>query len=118
MILYNPNKNKVEFLCGGVRYYMNPKESKTFPDNVALHALERSKVGLVEYSPIYDREMTETDIEYVDMPWNKLKTLGSNRKLFKPGITRFDLEKALKDYDIAQGRTVQEPFNQEERKGA
>ena len=117
MRIYNPNKNKVEFLCGGVRYYMDAKESREFPDHIAEHALERSKVGLVVYHPAYDREMTKTDMNYPEMVWGELRSLASARKVFRPSMKRDEVERLLNDYDTKIG-TLQESPNQEEGEGA
>ena len=105
MILYNPKDENVEFSYGGIRIYFKSKESKTFPEHVAIHALERARVGLVEYNPSYDKEMTATDMSYPEMPWRKLVSLASARGIFKPGTKRPVLEKDLEDYDT-QGRTL------------
>lgn len=108
MRIYNPKDEDVQFCHGGVWEYLRAKESRDFPEQVAVHALERSRVGLVEYTPMYDREMKLTDISYPNMPWRKLVSLASARGVFRPGIKRSVLEKTLEDYD-EERRTLQKP---------
>jgi hypothetical protein len=110
MILYNPTKSEQKFLYGAYPYVFKPKESRTLPDEVAIWAMDRGNRNLVKYDASYDREMTQTDMVYSEIEWNKLKTLASNRKLFKPGMTRVALEKALEEYDSA-GRTLPQSSN-------
>jgi len=117
MRLYNPSDEKVEFLIGGVRYIMDARESREFPNEVAKHALTRSRVGLVEYHPAYDNKMLKTDMDYTTLPWRKLVTLASTRKIFVPGMVRADLEKAMIDYDTQRG-IVQKSSDKKEGEGS
>lgn len=112
MIIYNPNKYKVEFLHGGVRYFMDAYESRTFPDLDAEWILDRTRIGLVKYHPSYDVRMTKTDMDYNLMNWSQLVKLASARGIFKPSMKKDKLLELLKEYDAQRG-IVQEPSNQE-----
>ena len=119
VVLYNPTDEKVKFCYGGKWEYFDPKESKTFPEHKAMHAIKRAKVPLVEYNPSYDNEMTSTDMNYSEMPWKNLVSLGSARGIYKPGkgSNREALEGALEEYDKTRG-TLQKPSDKEEESGA
>ena len=117
MILYNPNDFPVEFRYDGKVYIVTPHASQTFSDKVADHALKRSKVPLVEYSPIYDKEMLATDMDYGAMTWGQLKSLGSARRIFKPGMKKEELLAGLDEYDRQTG-ALQKSSGQEEGAGA
>lgn len=115
MILYNPSKKSVEFMFGGRVFIMAGGEIRDFPIEVAEHALNRSKVGLVEYSQCYEKEVVRSDIRYEDMPWRNLVSMASGRKIFKPGMPR---EKVIEALYGSEGRTSQKPFNKEEGEGS
>ena len=117
MLLYNPTKSEQRFYYGHIPYVFKPNESRTLDDNVAVWALKRGNRNLVEYNASYDREMTSTDMVYEEMPWKKLVSIASARKIFKPGTPRKELEALLKEYDTETG-TLQESFNQEEGEGS
>lgn len=108
MILFNPNKEPVEFMYGGQTYIFKPKESRNLPDNVAEHALERQHAPLVEHTPMYDKQVEVSDTVYSELPWRKLVSMASARKVHKIGMSRPDVEKAMEEYDQSQGRTLQE----------
>lgn len=118
MLLYNPTDVEQKFYHGHIPYVFKPKESKTFPDVVGKWALKRGNRNLVEYSPVYDREMLSTDMDYEKMNWRKLVTLASGRKIWKPGTTKEKLLKLMKEYDGTQGRTIQKPDDQKEGEGS
>ena len=109
MRLINPTKNNIEFRYGGQVYYFLPGESKELPEHVAKHALDRAKAPLTLHTPMYDKEVTISDIEYPKLPWKQLVHLASERGLFKPGNSREDVERILADYDREQAGTLQEP---------
>ena len=117
MILFNPTKIEQKFVYGHIPYVFKPKESRTLSDETGKWGLTRGNRNLVKYDASYDREMTTTDMVYSEMAWNQLKTLASNRKLFKPGMTRVALEKALEDYDSVRGTLPKSP-DKEEGQGA
>ena len=106
MILFNPTTNKVEFFFDGQLFKFEPKELRTLPDHIAIHALERSKVPLVEHTPMYGREVVSSDIYYNSMPWKDLLRMASARKLFKPGTPRVEVERLLEEYDRKQRGTL------------
>ena len=111
MILFNPTKEKVEFRYGGVLVVFKPKESKNLSDAVADHALNRSKVPLVEQTPMYDSQVEYTDVSYANMPWKNLIQLASKRKLFVPGTSRIELERLLNEYDLKLRGTLPQSSN-------
>lgn len=103
MILYNPTDKKVEFIYDSKHYILNSKESRNFPDNIAEHAIKRFKAPLVEYSPMYDKEITKVDISYEELSWGRLRSLGVVRKIYKPGMNRENLTLKLREYDSQIG---------------
>jgi hypothetical protein len=111
MILFNPNKKPVEFRCGGQIYIFKPGESRELDEYTALHALNRQHAPLVEHTPMYDKEVKFSDTKYSKLPWRKLVQMASARGLFKLGISRPDVEKALEEYDIQQRRTLPSTSN-------
>lgn len=103
MRLLNPNKEPVEFRCGGVLYILKPGESRELDEHVANHALNRVHAPLVEHTPMFDNQVAFSDTVYSEMPWKKLIQMASARGLFKMGTKRADIEKALEDYDKFKG---------------
>jgi len=99
VILFNPTKKEVSFICGGRTYVFRSKESKNLDDFVATHALERSHAPLVEQTPDYDKEVAFSDVVYADLKWKELVQLASARGVFTPGLKRPEVEKLLEDYD-------------------
>jgi hypothetical protein len=111
MRLLNPNKEPVEFVCGGQIYIFKPGESRELDEYTAKHALERQHAPLVVHTPMYDKEVAFSDAVYSQMPWKKLVQMASARGIFKMGTKRPDLEKALEEYDKSQGRTLPSTSN-------
>jgi len=117
LILFNPTNKIVEFRCGGITYIFKPKESKTLPDKVAEHAIERAKAPLVEHTPVYDSQVEFKDVVYKELPWKQLVQMASARGIFIPGDKRADVESKMEDYDGKRG-TLQESSDKEEGEGA
>jgi hypothetical protein len=111
MRLLNPNKEPVEFRCGGVLYIFKPGESRELDEYVAKHALERQHAHLVVHTPMFDNQVAFSDTIYSQMPWKKLVQMASARGLFKMGTKRADVERLLEEYDSEQGRTLQSTSN-------
>ena len=113
MIVYNPNDRQVEFFYGGALFKFQPKESRTVDEAMGEFILNRARVGLVEYNVGYDSEMKVDDFNYDTMPWRKLVSLASARKLFKPGsgMDRKNLIEAIKAYDNEKRGTLPNPSN-------
>ena len=109
MNLFNPTKETIEFKCGGITYIFKPKESKELSEYIALHALERAKVPLVEHTPMYDKEVEITDVSYYKLSWNKIRSMAAARGLYKIGQSRQEIIELMEDYDNRIRGTVQKP---------
>ena len=95
-ILFNPFPYEVEFMRDRKIYKFKPYENRPLDGVVAYHALNMANCGLVEYDPkIHDDKVKVDSIDYSKMPWKRLVSLGSERGVFKPGMQREELEKAL-----------------------
>lgn len=117
MLLFNPNDRIVEFLHGGIPYVFKPKELKTLPEVVALHALERVHAPLVVHTPMYDKEVEYKDVVYKELPWKELVQMASARGIYSFGDKRADVESKMEDYD-SKGRIIQESPDKEEGEGS
>lgn len=98
MIILNPKNEQVEFMHNHIVYVFRAGEKKLLDDAPAKHALKESKAGLV----VYDGSMDEGvvgEIDYASMPWKEVVSMASKRGVFKPGMKKDDVYRALKDAD-------------------
>lgn len=97
-VLYNPTDKKVEFMCNGICYIFLPYEKKVVEGFPAYHALNHVNTGLVVYN-IEEAAVAKEGMAYDKLPWKKLVALGSKEGVFKPGMPKEDLIKALEELD-------------------
>jgi hypothetical protein len=99
-IIFNPNNKEVEFMYDHQSYVFGPGEKKNLNGSVAWHALRMVNAGLKEYVPETDDALVEsTNIAYDKMPWKEVVALASARGLFKPGMLKTEVLKALAEAD-------------------
>ncbi len=110
-ILFNPTSEEIEFMCGGLIYIFKPGEKKNLDGFPAHHALVEVNTGLVEYEG-QESEPIESDLN--EMPWKQLVSLASTEGVFKPGMKKEELIKAMEEKDGKETGALQEPASQEE----
>ena len=99
-VIFNPNNEEVEFMCGSKIEKFKPGEKRLLDGFVAYHALTHVRVGLKEYEPGTDDEsVTSSNVAYDKMPWKSVVALASERGLFKPGMTKKEVMKLLAEAD-------------------
>jgi hypothetical protein len=98
-ILYNPKDSVVEFMCGGKTFIFQPGEKRNLDGFVADHALRFVNTGLKEYIPGKDEEIKTSGVAYDTMPWKKVVSIASARGVFKPGVSKKEVIKALEELD-------------------
>jgi hypothetical protein len=99
-IIFNPKNETVEFMRDRQSYVFQPGEKRMMEGSLADHALRFAKAGLKEYEPGTDDEaVTSSNVAYDKMPWRELVALASKRGLFKPGMEKEAVLKALIEAD-------------------
>ena len=109
-ILFNPTGKEVEFMCGGLIYILGAGEKRLFEGFVAHHALKEVHTGLVEY----EGQDSEPMSDFAKMPWRQLVSLGSTEGVFKPGMAKDELIKALEGLDGDKAGAIPESTSEEE----
>ena len=100
MILFNPKKDPVEFMCDHQIYIFAPGEKRLLDGAVADHALRFANAGLKQYVPETDDALvSSTNVAYDKMPWREVVSMGSKRKIFKPGMSKKELLRLLAESD-------------------
>ena len=95
--LYNPTNEEIEWYVGGIRYFLGAHKREVFDGFVADHALNYTNTGLVEYEPESVEEVEESHVGYEKLPWRELVKLASKEGVFKPGMKKDELLKALNE---------------------
>lgn len=95
-IVYNPTNKKIEFMCDRMCYIFEPGEKRILEGFVAYHALFQTNSGLVEYD---GKDTRPAGLDYDNMPWRTMVSLASEAGIFKPGMRRDTLIRALRDLD-------------------
>jgi len=117
-ILYNPFDREVEFMCDRQVYKFLPRERRNLEGFVAYHALKETNTGLIEYVPGKDEEVSISSVEYERMPWKQVVSIASKREIFRPGMGKLEVIKALvKSDDEYKGRIIQKSTFEEEGQG-
>ena len=98
-MLFNPTENEVEIIFGGQHEIFRPKESKDVSEAFVKHATITTNSPLVIQTPMYDKEVKHSNVDYTNMPWKNLVQMASARGVFKMGTKRPELEKIMEDYD-------------------
>lgn len=106
MLLFNPTENNVELRYGGQLFIFRPKESKDLPEHIVKHFIKTTNSPLVIQTPMYDKQVEYSNVDYYNMPWKKLVQMASTRGLFTPGTKRVALEKMMEEYDQQTRGTV------------
>lgn len=99
-ILYNPKDTKVEFMYDHQVYIFNPGEKRVLSGDVANYALKFINSGLLEYDGLNEPEGVNSGVAYDKMPWKKVVSLASKKGLFKPGMKKEEVYKALEESDV------------------
>ena len=100
-MLFNPTENEVEIIFGGQHEIFRPKESKDVSEDFFKHATITTNSPLVVQTPMYDKEVKHSNVDYTNMPWKKLVQMASARGIFKMGTKRPELERLLEEYDTS-----------------
>ena len=96
-MVVNPTNKTVEFRYDSKPYIFEPHEKRILEGAVADHALKRHGRIFKEFS---EGDVIEvSDVNYAELPWKKLVSIGSKAGVFKPGMPREDLEEALYEQD-------------------
>jgi len=99
-ILFNPKSEPVEFMYDHQSYIFKAGEKKLLDGAVAFHAIRHADAGLKEYEPESDDILLgSSDVAYDKMAWGKLKTLASQKKVFKLGMKKDEVIKAIIESD-------------------
>ena len=109
-ILFNPKNETVEFMCGGLAYIFMPGEKKSLDGFPAHHALKETNTGLVEYE---GQESGPIESDLNEMPWKQLVSLASTEKIFRPGMKKEEIIRALEEKDGQETGAIQEPAIEE-----
>lgn len=114
-VLKNPSDQRIEFLCGGRLYVMEPGEEREFDGIVAYHALHMVNTGFVEVSESEEKE----EIGELDkMKWADLLKEAGKYSWFKPGMNRQQLVEALENERTGkETQATGAPAPQEKAKG-
>ena len=99
-ILFNPKDTVVEFMCNHQVYIFQPGEKKLLDKAVAFHALHYANAGLLPYDGTLE---VSGAIDYGKMPWRQVVSMASKRGLFKPGMSREEINKILEEDDKRAG---------------
>lgn len=104
MTLFNPKSEKVEFMYDHQSYVFAPGEKQLVEWEVGDHAIRFVNTGLKEYVPeTDDKEVTSSNMAYDKMPWKEVVSMASARGIFKPGMGKDAVLKALVESDNEQG---------------
>jgi hypothetical protein len=100
-ILFNPTNRIIEFMYDHQSYKFQPGEKKLLDGLVADHALRDMNTGLKIYVPeTDDSAVSSTNVAYDKMPWKQVVSLASARGIFKPGMSKTAVLKALAETDV------------------
>jgi hypothetical protein len=98
-ILINRTGKTVEFSAGGQIFIFKPGEKKLLEGFVANQALNFTRTGLEEYTPIVeDEEVKKSGVfmpDYAGLKFQKLVSL--TKKDFRPGMTKEALVTLLQE---------------------
>ena len=103
LLIFNPTEKEVEIVFGGQHTIFKSKESKDVSEEFVKHATATTNSPLVIQTPMYDKEVEISDVNYSEMPWKKLVQMASARGVFKPPMKRAILEKLMEEYDKERG---------------
>lgn len=99
-VVFNPRYETVEVMWGGQAEKFRPGEKKLVPADAAYHFVHEVNAGLKYYEAGKDDEQVmKTTFSYASMPWRDVVSLASKRKLFKPGMGKEKIYKALIEDD-------------------
>ena len=99
-VIFNPNNEEVEFMYDHKVHILAPGEKRLFEGHIAKHAVEMVNAGLKVYEPEDDDSLVATsNVAYDKMSWNAIKTLASQRGVFKLGMKKTEVVKALVELD-------------------
>ena len=106
-MLENPKDQPVEFMCGGRVYIFQPHERRILDGYVAEHAIRETNTGLIEvdpFAPVTTQQKVNEDFakanavpEKKPSEWALMKEEGLALGVYKVGMNKKDLEKAIKD---------------------
>jgi len=94
-VLKNGTKEKIEFMCGGRIYEVEPDEERLFDGFVAYHALHQVNTGLTEV--IQEDSTKKEEVGFSGMSWQGLLKEAGRYAWFKTGMNRQEIEEALKN---------------------
>jgi hypothetical protein len=80
-------------------YIFKPGEKRVLEGNVADHALRFINTGLKVYDGLNEPVGKSTGVAYDKMAWKDLVSMASKRGLFKPPMTREQIQKLLEEAD-------------------
>lgn len=95
-MLINNTDHAVEFMCGGRTFIFQPGEKKILEGFEAYHALHEVNTGLNEYG----EEIAKPAYEgFEKLSWKQLREMTDSKgnKVYRMGMSREDLIKAIKD---------------------
>ena len=90
MLLKNPKNKLVEFYYDSKPYQLEPGEVRDFPKHIVKHATITTNTGLIE---IEETKKIES------LPWKQLVSKSSELGIFKSGMSREVLIKALEEHE-------------------
>jgi len=107
-ILENKTKKTVEFFYDGKPVIFKSGEKRPVDGAVARHALKTVNTGLTEISldsalgavAVEDKEdvvKLDEDVDFYKLPWQKLRNYASSKGVFKTGMSKADIFKALEN---------------------
>lgn len=108
-LMHNPSNKEKEFMCGGTTYLFAPGEKRILDGVVADHALKEDGLGLLEVGVDTDTQIDGVEVsklpkvDYNKMPWKKLIGIAGDAKVYKIGMDRPSVERALEEYDGQRG---------------
>ena len=103
-LLMNKTGKRVEWMVDSIIYELEAGEKKIFDGYVANHALKETNThltditeGIISVPKVETKEKTEKSADYGDIPWLKLRVMAMERGIFKPRMTRVEVEEALRN---------------------
>ena len=102
MMLHNPTDVEKEWRYDGESHILGPGEKDIFEGVVANHALKEDGLGIVKFiSKDMQPEVVVVadNVDYNTLKWRDLVRIASDSGVFKPGMKKDEVLKALKEMD-------------------
>ena len=99
-VMFNPSDERIDFMYDHQTYVFEPGEKKLLNKAVTDHVIRFLNSDLKVYEPETDDiAVTSSDVAYDKMSWLDVKSLAAKRGLFKLGMKKDEVIKALVEAD-------------------